>query len=136
GLGKTIETLLWQAVLACKKCLLIMPASLIGEWQNEIEGMFTRWALKQKVNWKGERIRFDYRIIEYASECKRNALRTINIISYESLRSVPRDATFYVCDTCNTVVCSNSLGTDKVGNPLVGLEAGGKMPCPKCNHGI
>lgn len=136
GLGKTIQALLIQAILTNKRVLIVVPSKLIGEWQNEIEGLFAEFMFKNKKNWRGERIKNDYQIIEWASECKVNKLKTINLIAYETCQRVPRDARFHVCPECSFVVCTLNNGTDKAGNPLKGLEAGGHMPCPKCNHGI
>lgn len=136
GLGKTLQALMIQCVLTNKKALIVVPSKLIGEWQNELEGLFAEFAFKNKKNWRGERIKNDYQIIEWGSECKINKLRTINIIAYETLQRVPKDATFHLCPKCSFVTCSLRNGTDKKGNPLKGIQAGGHMLCPKCNHGI
>ena len=121
GLGKTIETLMTPVMLTSKKCLLVVPSKLIGEWQDEMEKRLGVFVTMEKLNWRNERIKYDYQIIEWAKDVEN--LKTINIISYDKLWRTPRDAMFFVCPKCEFKVC-NPAGTAET------------MPCPKCNHGV
>lgn len=108
GLGKTLETLLTFLMRTSKKGLFIVPASLIGEWQEQIEKELSLYARRVRRNWRGEPVRTDYQVIEWAKDCRREHLKTINLISYEKIWAVPRDASYFVCPHCQRVVCSPS----------------------------
>lgn len=107
GLGKTREQLQAAMLRGAEKILIIVPSRLIGTWQDEIEieldGFFSR-----RKNWNGKRFG-DMRpnVIEYASDCRPENLRLFNIISYDRLKTTPRDACFYKCPTCGMVICSH-----------------------------
>lgn len=44
-------------------------------------------------------------IVESADDLRRENLKTFNVISYDKLKSIPRDSQFYKCPQCGVVVC-------------------------------
>ncbi len=107
GLGKTIQTLLEFLLRTKKRILLVMPSKLIQEWKNDIERLLTIFVRRNRWNWRREVHDISFQVIRYASHLEN--LKAINIISYEKLWSVPKDATFHVCPECSYVTCSPAM---------------------------
>jgi len=127
GLGKTREALFWFLLRGGSKCLIVVPTRLIGIWQDEIEKTISSYARIVKRNWMGKQIKSDYQIIKYAQDCLPHKLCTFNIISYEDMSSVPKDAMFFKCPECGFVVCS----------PFSRYKEESKeQQCPRCNYGM
>lgn len=121
GLGKTIEILLTFLLRTNKKCLIVVPSKLLGEWQNEIESRLASYCAATRINWRGENIRHacDYQIIQWAEDCLERNIKPINLISYEYLVRPPRDTRYFHCKKCGTSAASMKFAEE--------------MPCPKCN---
>jgi SNF2 family DNA or RNA helicase len=106
GLGKTRQTLFITTLRCAEKMLLVVPAKLIGVWQEEIENLITPYVRRQRTNWQKKPMKSDYQIIEWADQCTPEKLKTFNIISYDKLKSTPRDGKFYKCPRCGMVAYS------------------------------
>lgn len=103
GLGKTRETLMIALLRGVRHCLLIVPAKLIGVWQQEIETTLASFVRIQRKDWRGVPLSADYQVIEYAEQCLPHNLRRFNIISYDKLKSKPRDGKAFRCPKCGTI---------------------------------
>lgn len=122
GLGKTREAL-FAALLRCsKRTLFIVPTKLVGVWQEEIETTIANYVRKQRKDWAGNLMSADYQVIEWARDCEPANLKTFNIISYEKLARVPKDARFFQCPVCKFIACTLK-------------ESVRHIPCPECNKG-
>lgn len=106
GLGKTRQTLFVSLLRCAEKVLLVVPAKLIGIWQEEIEQLITPYVRRQRLNWQRKPMKSDYQIIEWADQCSPDRLKSINIISYDKLKSTPRDGKFYKCPRCGMIAYS------------------------------
>lgn len=116
GLGKTLEALLTSYLRCVNRTLIVTPGRLQGIWIKELETNVANYVRRIKKNWMGQRIYADYQVIEWAEQCKPENLKTFNIISFERLTAIPRDAHFFKCSKCGFVVCS-----------LFGYD---RQPCP------
>lgn len=121
GLGKTREALLAVLLRGARRSLFIIPTRLIGVWQEEIETVIANYVRRVRRNWMGQPMYADYQVIQWARDCKRENLKTFNLIAYESLARVPKDSKFYVCLVCKFVVCSHAA------------KGPTEQLCPECN---
>lgn len=124
GLGKTIEILMAFLLRGNKKCLIVAPSKLLGEWRNEIESRLAAYCATARTNWKGENIRHscEFQIIQWAEDCLKQNLKPINLISYEHLVRAPRDTRYFYCKRCGSTAAS--------------MKFAEKMACPKCNENL
>lgn len=133
GTGKTLETLFAVLLRCATNCLIVCPAKLIGTWQDEIDNTIIPYARRIRRNWQGRIINPSYSIIEYAEDCNADNLRMFNIISYDKLKAVPRDASFYKCPKCGMVVSAPRAANDDIivcpGNP-------NDKPEDRCNYSM
>lgn len=114
GLGKTRQTALVPLGRCADKVLIVCPAKLIGVWQDEIDNCILPYMRRQRKNWQGRVIPGGVNIIEWAKDCLPENLKMFNIISYDRLKSVPRDGRFFKCPRCGTVSFS-PYGGGKTG---------------------
>lgn len=122
GLGKTRCTLFEQLLLGVKRGLYIVPTKLIGVWQEEIENTIAPYIRRVRRNWRGDILHADYKIIEWGEQLLyKEQLATFNLITYDKLKSIPRDGKFFKCPVCEFITYS-----------LTQKEA---QECPRCNHG-
>ncbi len=119
GLGKTRQTLFVPYLRGCRKALIILPAKLIGEWQNEIEDVIVPFVKRVRRNWQGDIIRADYRVVKYAADILDRRSPMFTFISYDKLKAVPRDGKFFMCPKCKFVVFS--------------VKEKERQLCPVCN---
>lgn len=126
GLGKTREVLFSQLLLGVQHSLIIAPARLLGVWQDEIEKTIANYVRVNPRNWMRKIMSADYQIIQHARDCLPANLKTFNLISYENMSKVPKDALFFKCPRCEFIVCS-PLGRYK--------SECEKQLCPRCNEG-
>lgn len=127
GLGKTREVLFAAMLRGQEKLLIVCPVRLIGVWQQEIESTITNYARTIRKDWSGKPLRYDYRIIKNAKDCLPQNLAMFNIISYNDMARVPRDAVFFECLQCKFRICSPFARY---------LKKCEEQACPKCNKGI
>ena len=120
GLGKTRETLFSMMLRCSERNLLVIPTRLIGVWQEEIEGTIANYCRLVRRNWMGKIMTADSQVIQWARDCMKENLKTFNIVSYENLARIPKDALFFKCPACGFVVCSPKGYPDQA--------------CPKCNQ--
>lgn len=107
GLGKTREVCFSALLRGVKRVLIIVPASLIGTWQDEIEGVMLPYIRTVRRHWSGRLLQVGMpKIIEYARDCLEENLSYFNLVSYDRLKMTPRDGRFYKCPQCNCVVYS------------------------------
>jgi len=112
GLGKTRELLFSAILRGTKRVLIVCPKRLIGTWQDEIESTLIPFARRVRKHWSNEMLSVSLpNIIEFASDCEEKKLTLFNIISYDKLKSTPRDGKFFCCPKCGFVTFS---GSDKV----------------------
>ena len=116
GLGKTLESLLLSLLRGCKHTLIIVPGRLVGVWEKELKTNVANFCRRNRKNWKGDLIYADYQVIEWAEQCRPENLKTFNIITFEKLTQIPKDALFFQCPKCQFVAAS-----------LKGVQ---QMPCP------
>lgn len=105
GLGKTREALLTHIIKGGKKLLIICPAKLIGVWQDEIRDTIAPYVNRVKRHWNGSLLKCSLNIIQKANDLRPANLATFNIISYDTLKSVPSDSQFYRCPKCGVISC-------------------------------
>lgn len=118
GLGKTREMLFAAILRGVKKMLIICPKKLIGTWQDEIDDTIVPFARRARRNWNGEIIDIGIpNVIEYAEDCLPENLTMFNIISYDKLKSIPRDGTFFKCPKCGFVTYSANQKIRKMRCP-------------------
>jgi len=127
GLGKTRELLFVQLLRCAERSLIISPSRLVGIWQDEIEQVIANYVRAVGKNWMGKVMHADYQVIEYAKHCLPENLKTFNIISYENMGKVPKDAMFFKCPVCEFITCS-PFGQYR--------EECRKQICPRCSSGI
>jgi hypothetical protein len=109
GLGKTRELLFSAVLRGFKKVLIICPKRLIGTWQDEIEDLLIPFGRRVRRHWNGSILNIEIpNVIEFASNCRSSEFTTFNIISYDKLKSTPRDANFFKCPKCGFVTFSTS----------------------------
>lgn len=120
GLGKTRECLATALLLCIKNSLFVVPTKLLGVWQEEIENTIQPFVRRQRRNWQGKIMHADYKIIQWGEDVLDEPLAAINLISYEKLKSIPRDGRFFKCPTCKFVAYS--------------VRQKKMQLCPRCNH--
>jgi superfamily II DNA or RNA helicase len=107
GLGKTREMLFTAVLKGVEKVLIICPSKLIGTWQDEIENTIAPWMRQVKYNWNGKRFAApQVNIIRHACDLLKDSLMMFNIISIDTLKSVPKDVSFFTCPQCGLTVMS------------------------------
>lgn len=110
GLGKTRLTL-FAALLRCnKRNLIVVPARLLGVWQDEIDNTITPYCRVQRKDWQGRVLNSSYQVVEWARDLYPANLKTFNLVSYDKLKSIARDGQFFKCPKCGTVVYSGRPG--------------------------
>lgn len=119
GLGKTRETLFAMLLRGTKRNLIACPAKLIGEWQDEIQNTIVPYVRRQRRNWQGDILDASSQVIEWARDCMEENLCTFNIISYDKLKSTPRDGQFFRCPECGTVTYSALATYDPNQAPML-----------------
>jgi hypothetical protein len=106
GLGKT-RLSLFAALLRCaKRNLFIVPARLLGVWQDEIDNTIVPYCRFQRKDWQGNILDPSYQIIEWAKDLYPANMKTFNFISFDKAKTIARDGRFYKCPRCGTVVYS------------------------------
>lgn len=109
GLGKTRELLFAAILRGVKKILIVCPKKLIGTWQDEIEDTIIPFVRRVRRNWNGKLFEIGMpNVIEYAKDCLEENLTMFNIISFDKLKSTPKDGIFFKCPKCGFVTYSIS----------------------------
>lgn len=133
GIGKTRETLFAMILRCVKHGLIICPTKLIGTWQDEIQDTVVPFIRRQKRNWQGHIMQGTTKEINNALDCLPQNLAMFNIISYDKLKSVPRDGKFYKCPECG-FIAYRAMDDEKV--PLYCPGDPNKPPEKRCSHRI
>lgn len=106
GLGKTRESCLAPIGRCADKVLIVCPAKLIGVWQDELDDCIIPYMRRQRKNWQGKVMSAGVNVIKWAKDCLPENLKMFNIISYDRLKSIPKDGRFFKCPRCGTVAFS------------------------------
>ncbi len=106
GLGKTRLSLFAALLRGCRRSLFVMPAKLLGVWQDEIDNTIAPYCRVQRKDWQGRILNPGYKVIEWAEDLHPANLKTFNLISYDKLKSIARDGQFFKCPRCGTIVYS------------------------------
>ena len=114
GLGKTRLSLFAALLRCCQRSLFVVPARLIGVWQDEIDNTILPYCRSQRKDWQGNILNPTYQVIEWARDLHPASLKTFNIISYDKLKSIARDGQFFKCPRCGTVVYSGRINGQEI----------------------
>ena len=112
GLGKTREHLFAAILRGATHTLVVAPTKLVDTWQDEIENTIVPFARRVRKNWMGRPLIVGRpNVIKFAADCQPERLAMFNLISYDTLKSTPKDGRFFRCPNCGTIVYSvNSEG--------------------------
>jgi hypothetical protein len=133
GIGKTRETLFAMILRCVQHGLIICPDKLTGVWQDEIQDTIVPFIRKQRKNWQGRIMDGTTKLIQTAADCLPDNLAQFNLISYDKLKSVPRDGKFYKCPDCGFIAYR---AYDDPKNPLRCPGDPNKEPEKRCSHRI
>lgn len=106
GLGKTRLTLFAALLRGNKRNLIVVPARLLGVWQDEIDNTITPYCRVQRKDWQGRVLNSSCQVVEWARDLYPANMKTFNLVSYDKLKSIARDGQFFKCPTCGTVTYS------------------------------
>lgn len=137
GLGKTREALAAALLRGSEKVLIVVPAKLVNEWTDEIQNTIIPYARRVRRDWRKKVLNVDFQVIEYAEHCLPHNLKRFNIISFDKLKSIPRDGRFFKCPQCGTVVYSAKAHTPQFCPGLMYKnQKSTDQPLNTCNNRI